>query len=213
MADLDVYIYANRNEYSYNNLAQGAVNPIDFACQQLAAQTSISDYNITLSDAYPGVDDPGIYEFHQNFEYWREGYTYSKGAHIGITDITGPDYTGYADGEPNDQTAFKNPKDAVVGSEDGVTEFFKNIVIQELLHLVIEEDISGVNTEDDEHDLGQVFPDSSDVSPMVTTYVGTHDTHGNCSSNQSFDAYAQTLTGCTLDAVDATFDERGSSIY
>lgn len=48
---------------------------------------------------------------------------------------------------------------------------------------------------------------------MVTTYVGTHDTHGNCSSNQSFNAYAQTLTGCTLDAADATFDERGSSIY
>lgn len=159
-------------------------------------------------------------------------YPDMTGCHYGVASGF-DDAGGYAAADSTaSSTAFVTSNAMVLGTGSGNTDKIRSFSIQEALHTFISYDVAVDNNlaksgaKDHEHDMG-IIDKYGDVTPMATTWTACsdysrasnvedhHASHGSGLSNgceSTYDCdddgfYSQSLTTCTIDAVDYTGDK------
>lgn len=168
------------------------------------------NFLVYLSDEYPNIDN---YSDEQELLTKWENYSLSDsrsnivGCHVLVA---GGLDRGMAE-HPTTTGSWNESRDAVVAYDlPSKNAAMKNLVVHEVLHNYIDqsnEDVKGMY-EDQEHDLGTVFSGplgDGPVTPLGTSYVGSHARHGDCDSSATWNkTYTTELTECTRKALKAT---------
>lgn len=220
---LSIKIWPNRSsdqDEAENEIFDSLANFLD----QLITAGAIDGYNLTVADAtvqsLSGVTNTidsncGTDQWFDDFEATVTDSSYN--VHIAVTDRT-----NFASASSDDGWGSKAPSHAFVGTAGGYdstnqdTERYKNLAIQEVGHVIIDESfINAPNTSHKEHALGKVRDDNKST-PMVTYYEtngdtnpcydpGTESENGECSSAWYWTGtHTRSVTDCTIQAVKDT---------
>jgi len=208
MADVNVWVYPNTSDEV--EIARAANAAIEDALIETVNSTRINSQSVEVIYDYPNVNDPDRETFKSNFEDWTWLNASGNGCHLGVSS----NFTaGLADTGEYDENGFFEETEAVVGSSSGVTDFFKNLAIQETYHTFIDKGLNGVSKhtgpDNNEHSLGQVNG-SNEASPMVTSYVDDGLAgKGTCDGTDSVYGYFQSPTYCTNRSMEVSYDQHG----
>lgn len=223
-----MYVFVYPDDENDKDVCQNQILPaITEACDQIYSESAVVDYyQVSYASDFPNEwDSAGDSDEDKDTALDKfRGYLSDQdgvpfGSHLLVDNnrVGG----GVADGGDitcqNERSGWIDWAPAVYGSEGDSGEYQQNIAIHEVLHNFIDFCISDVNSmAPDEHSLGQMYSNtfSDPASPMITSYESELKGKGDCSSNiwvQS--GHTQTLSSCTIDALDATATEHVDDWY
>lgn len=218
-ANYPMYVYLYPDDSNDDDEAENQVkDALAEAGHMLVNNTAVDYYEISISYAHPGIYSGEVDGDHSDAR--AEWYNHLKnetnlpiGVHLLVDTILDHGAAEFGDASCSSdwnardwpaRTAW-NDWTAAVTPGDGVT------AIQETLHPLIDRCVPEVNSMIEgktDHDLGKVYDNWWDdtASPMVAGYVGEHDEHGDCATQDANwgGNTTTTLTSCTRKAVSET---------